>query len=391
MTATRPASAALLLVTVLVVAANLRAAITSVGPVLAPIAADTGLSETQLGLLGAIPLLAFAVVSPLVHALASRIGRERAVAVALFALALATVMRSIPGVPGSLWIGTVLIGAAIAVGNVLVPAIVKADFPGRVAQATGAYSAVLSGFAAIASGLALPIAHAAGWRVAIGCWGALSLIALLVWLPRLRGSAERQRVAPAKPAGSMWTSTVAWQVAFFMGTQSTGFYLLVNWLPTVERAIGVDPVVAGWHLFGFQAVGIVAGLGVTALLHGRADLRFAAAGVSSLLLVAMLGLLAAPGVSLLWVLLTGLSTGSSIVIALTLIALRARTPADAARLSGMAQGVGYLLAAAGPLGAGALLEATGDWRSVILAAAAMAVVQGVFGLLAGRDRYTHAA
>ncbi len=99
--------------------------------------------------------------------------------------------------------------------------------------------------------IALALA-AAGWRVAIGCWGALSLIALLVWLPRLRGSAERQRVAPAKPAGSMWTSPVAWQVAFFMGTQSTGFYLLVNWLPTVERAIGAavtttsSPPIVSW-------------------------------------------------------------------------------------------------------------------------------------------------
>ncbi len=387
----QPRPAALLLVTVLVVAANLRAAITSVGPVLEPLAAETGLSETQLGLLGAIPLLAFAVVSPLVHALASRIGRERAVAVALFALALATVMRSLPGVPGALWIGTVLIGAAIAVGNVLVPAIVKADFPGRVAQATGAYSAVLSGFAAIASGLALPIAHAAGWRVALGVWGLLSLVALLVWLPRLRGSSARLEVAPARPAGSMWTSSVAWQVAIYMGAQSTGFYLLVNWLPTIERGIGVDPIVAGWHLFAFQAIGIGAGLGITALLHGRADLRLAASGVGALLVVGLLGLLLAPGVALLWVLLCGLSCGSSIVIALTLIALRGRTPADAARLSGMAQGVGYLLAAVGPLGAGALLEAVGDWRAVVVAAACMAAAQGAVGLLAGRDRFTHAA
>lgn len=385
----RARSSALLLVTVLVVAANLRAPITSVGPVLEPLAEGTGLSESQLGLLGAIPLLAFAAVSPLVHALASRVGRERAVALALLVLTVATVYRSLPS-PGALWIGTVAIGAAIAVGNVLVPAIVKADFPGRVARATGAYSAVLSAFAAIASGLALPIAHAAGWQAAIGCWALLSIVALLVWLPRLRGTGPQQRVAAAKPAGSMWTSPLAWQVAVYMGSQSTVFYLLVTWLPTIERSIGVDPVAAGWHLFGFQAVGIVAGLAITAALHGRADLRLAAAGVAGVMLIAMAGLLLAPGASLLWVLLAGLGTGSSIVVALTLIAQRARSAGDAARLSGMAQGVGYLLAATGPAGAGVLLEATGDWRLLAVATAVVAAVQLVFGLLAGRDRVTHA-
>jgi len=188
----------------------------------------------------------------------------------------------------------------------------------------------------------------------------------------------------------MWTSPLAWQVAVYMGSQSTVFYLLVTWLPTIERSIGVDPVAAGWHLFGFQAVGIVAGLAITAALHGRADLRLAAAGVAGVMLIAMAGLLLAPGASLLWVLLAGLGTGSSIVVALTLIAQRARSAGDAARLSGMAQGVGYLLAATGPAGAGVLLEATGDWRLLAVATAVVAAVQLVFGLLAGRDRVTHA-
>ncbi|MFZ4894836.1 CynX/NimT family MFS transporter [Plantibacter sp. Mn2098] len=382
----------LLGLTVLVVAANLRPAITAVGSVIGHIAADTGLPTASLGLLGAVPLLAFAVVSPLVHLVSVRLGTERAVFFAVIVLIAGTVIRSLPGLQANLWIGTAILGAAIAVCNVLVPSIVKRDFPNNIAVMTGAYSAVISAFAALASGLAVPLSEWGGWRLGIGVWAVLSVVSAIVWIPRLR---HRRPVAPVvtgsstSTTGSMWTSPVAWHVTFFMGLQSTSFYLLITWLPEIEEHGGTAIAVAGWHLFAFQIIGIAGGLGITAFMGRRADQRLVGVLVSVLMICAMIGLLLAPQLVILWVLIGGLSCGSSLVVALTLVGLRSRTASDATRLSGMVQGVGYLLAAFGPIGSGLLIDATGWWSAPLVLVIGIASIQLVFAMLAGRDRYTH--
>lgn len=389
----------LLVVTLLFVAANLRPTLTAYGSLVGVIGSDTGLGAGALGLLGAIPLLAFAAVSPLVHHLTRRIGLDRAVLIATVVLIVGTAVRSLPDIDGvvSLWAGTAILGAAIAVGNVAVPAIVKRDFPREVPLITGFYTAVLSAAAAFASGLALPIALRTGWRVGLGIWGVLSVLALLAWLIRLRQPrpASSTLAAPASdPAAggrSMWTSAVAWQVTLLMGAQATSFYLLVTWLPTIEVSFGVDPVTAGWHSFVYQIVGIAAGVGITGVMRGRTDHRLVGVAISLLLMVAVAGLLLVPAVPLLWLVLAGLSGGSSLVIALTLVGERARSAQDAGRLSGMAQSVGYLLAAGGPIGAGLLFGATGSWTYPLLAVIVVGAAQLVICLYAGRDRFTHPA
>lgn len=387
----RTRSAALLIVTVLVVAANMRPTITSVGPVIDRIGADTGLGSAALGLLGAIPVLAFAAVSPLVARLSRRIGPEAAVLVALVVLVLATVLRSLPGWTGLLWIGTALIGGAIAVANVLVPAIVKTDFPDRVAVATGAYSSALGLVAAAASGLAIPLAQAAGWRIAVGGWAALAVVGIVVWSLRFgRGSGARLPAAPPSTA-PVWRSGTAWWCALFMGLQSTIFYSLVTWLPTLERGTGIAPLVAGWHLSLFSALGVVSGLAITAVLHGRSDLRIPAVAVSAGMAVGMGGLLLVPSLAILWVTVAGLASGASLVIALTFVGIRARTSADSARLSGMVQGVGYLLAALGPFGVGLLLDVTGAWQAGVVAVGIVGLLQCIPAWFAGRDRVVEAS
>ena len=391
--AIRPRAATVLsAVTVLVVATNLRPGITAVGPVLELIGRDTGLDAGGLGLLGAVPLLAFAIVSPLVHLLTRRIGTERAVFFALLILIFGTALRSLPGWSGNLWIGTSVLGAAVAVCNVIVPAIVKRDFPHHVPLLTGAYSAVLTGFAGLASGVAHPIGVRAGWPVAIGIWAGLSVIAALCWIPRMRHP-TRAAAARAPRAAStrqmMWTSATAWQVTLFMGFQSTTFFLLITWLPTIEASFGIDPVAAGWHLFSLQVAGIIGGIGVTAFMRERTDQRAVAVAISLLMVLAMIGILTVPSLVVGWVIAAGLSTGSALVVALTLVAQRARTAQDAGRLSGMVQGVGYLIAAGGPAGAGLLLDATGSWAAPIVMIIAIAGAQLIIGLYAGRDRFTH--
>jgi CP family cyanate transporter-like MFS transporter len=389
---------ALLALTVLVVAANLRPSITAVGAVIGHIADDTGLATASLGLLGAVPLLAFAVVSPFVHLISTRLGTERAVFLALLVLIMGTVIRSLPGFEANLWIGTAVLGAAIAVCNVLVPSIVKRDFPRRIALMTGAYSAVISAFAALASGIAVPLSEWGGWRLGIGVWALLSVVSAAVWTLRLpRRASVPFSALPAEPTTphprparrSMWTSTVAWQVTCFMGLQSTSFYLLITWLPAIEAHGGTAIAAAGWHLFTFQIVGIAGGLGVTLLMGRRADQRAVGAAVSAGMLAAMLGLLFMPDLIILWVVIAGISSGSSLVVALSLVALRSRSASDATRLSGMVQGVGYLLAAFGPIGAGLLIDASGWWMAPIVLVVCIAATQFIFALLAGRDRYTH--
>jgi len=369
---------------VFLVALCLRPAITAVGPVLPLIGAEEGLGEGALGLLGALPLLAFAAVSPFVSRLAARAGMERAILVSLLVLAAATAARSLGGV--ALWGGTVLLGAAIAVGNVLVPAIVRRDHAERVSSATGLYSAFLTTSAAVASAVAVPLAALGGWRLSLGAWALLALLVALAWLPATRSAAVVAPSPPAEHGPTVWRRPEAWLLTAFTGLQSLTFYALVTWLPSVETADGIAAGEAGLHLFAYQLVGILGGLGIPLLLR-RADRRLAGALLASAPVpIATVGLLLAPGLALLWVVIAGLGSGAALVVALSLSGLLARDHHEAARLSGMAQALGYLLAAGGPVGVGLLAEATGGWRVPLVLIATLGVAQLVVAVLVARPR-----
>lgn len=389
----------LAVVGVLMVAACLRPAITSLGPVLDRIGAGNGLGPGSEGLLAALPLLAFAVVSPLTHRLGGRLGMDRTVLGALALLIIAILLRSSGG-SALLWIGTLLIGIAVAINNVLVPAVVKRDFAGRIAATTGAYTAIMNTFAAIASGIAVPLAGldlapAGGWRTSIGIWALPAAVALVLWAVRMRAVGDTGEVGadvvrtidPSGPHHSIWRSALAWQVTLTMGLQSTVFYTMVNWLPSIEADAGVAPATAGLHLFLYQAIGIVAALVASALMSRTADQRLIASMINIPILVAFAGMMIMPGLLTVWAVLAGLTSGGSITVALALIGLRTRLAADTARLSGMAQGVGYLLAAGGPVAAGWLRQTTGSWSPVIVMLIVLTVLQGGAGFLAGRNRY----
>lgn len=385
----------LLVVTVMVVAANLRGTITALGPIIDRVGTDTGLSSGALGVLGAVPIITFGVVSPLVHRLSSRFGADRAVFGAMVLLVAGTVIRSLPGFSAALWAGTVLLAAAIAVANVLMPAIVKRDFPHKVPLMTGVYSAFMSGFAALASGVAVPIASAFNWELALGVWAIPAAIAAGIWALRL-GGAQAARPLPMDLAKvptavhSMWRSAVAWQVALVMALQSSVFYLVITWLPSIEASHGVSESAAGWHLVIFQLAGIVGGLVAGPVLHSRPDQRAVGVSTATLMAIGMAGLLVAPGLVVLWVTLVGFGAGSSLVVSLTLMSVRARTPYDSGKLSAMSQCVGYLIASLGPITAGLLFEVTDSWQPVLVFAALLAVGQAVVVAFAGRNRFTHA-
>ncbi|WP_432878377.1 MFS transporter [Kribbella sp. CA-245084] len=379
---------ALITATAFVVALSLRPALTAVGPVLPRIGLDLHLGEAAQGLLGTLPLLAFAVASPLVHLASRRFGMERAVFVSLLVLALSSALRPCTGHAG-LWIGTAVVGAAIAVGNVLVPVIIKRDYAGNVSRATGVYTAFITGGAAIASILAVPIADAVDWRLSLAVWGGLAVLVAVIWLPRTL-SPEPMPAASVKdstPPVSVWRQPTAWLVTGFMGLQSTSFYLFVNWLPTIEISTGgVSERATGVHLFLFQVFGLIGGLSIPFLLKHPTNQRAGLMTASTPILVALLGLLLAPQLAIVWAVVGGLGQGAGLVAALSLISLRGRGHHETTQLSGMAQAVGYTLAAAGPVVAGYLTQVTGGWSTTLIVFAVLSATQITLGFVAGRDR-----
>lgn len=374
---------------VLLIAVNLRVSFVSVGPVLANISSDLGLSSAAAGFLTGLPLIAFAVFSPLAPGFASRWGLDRALWMSLLILASGIALRSLP-VPGFIWAGTALIGLAIAFLNVLVPSLVKRDFPMRVSQVTGSYTATQAAFAAIGAAVVVPVAQTspAGWRLALGIWVGLALIAMAVLLPWLR----RQRLGtvhattPGVSYRSPWASALGWQVTIFMGLQSIAFYVLMAWLPTIEQSRGVPATTAGIHLSVFLLISVFASLAAGGILHRGSDQRLVSFTSGGLTFVTFLGLALAPDLILLWIVLGAIGCGALIVIALSLFSLRTGNYPQAASLSGMAQSVGYGLAAVGPVMFGGLYDLSGGWMLPLLTTAGLMAALAVTGLLAGRDR-----
>jgi MFS transporter, CP family, cyanate transporter len=378
----------------LLIAVNLRVSFVSVGPVLTNISADLGLSSAAAGFLTGLPLIAFAVFSPVAPGFASRLGLDRALWMSLLILASGIVLRSLP-MAGLIWAGTALIGLAIAFLNVLVPSLVKRDFPMRVSQVTGIYTATQAAFAAMGAAVVVPVAQTspAGWRLALGIWVGLALIAMAVLLPWLRRHTPGA-VNAAKPEAtyqSPWTSALGWQVTIFMGLQSIAFYVLMAWLPTIEQSRGVPATTAGIHLSVFLLISVFASLAAGGILHRGSDQRLVSFASGAVMVVTFLGLALAPDLILLWVLLGAIGCGSLIVIALSLFSLRTVNYPQAASLSGMAQSVGYGLAAAGPVMFGGLRDLSGGWTVPLLVTAGVMAVLAATGVLAGRDRVISAS
>ncbi|PJM73862.1 MFS transporter [Bifidobacterium primatium] len=404
---TRSAAAtpALLAALIFLVALNLRPAIAAVGPVLTRIGEDLGWGESVLGVLGAMPLWAFAAVSPLVRFVTARLGADRTILAALLVLAAGDAVRSFGG-PAGVWLGTVAVGAGIAAGNVLVPVIAKRDYAGHVSMATGVYSACITTGSAIAGLTAAPLADMlGGWRPALALWAVPPLVVAALWSIRvMRGtmssddaqesddipvsidsSAGAAAVEAAVDSTPLWRRSMTWWVTLFMGLQSAAFYTMSNWLPSVVTAAGFSDATAGVHLFVFQSLGILSGLMIPALMQVRGN-QVCAAMVSSLpMVVAGLGWMLAPGLSLLWSVIGGMGQGAALVVALTLISLRGRTSAETVALSGMAQSIGYLLASVGPLAFGTMAELSGGWTMPLVLFTAFAAAQCVVAMLAGRD------
>jgi CP family cyanate transporter-like MFS transporter len=385
----------LLVLGFVLLAANLRPALTSVAPLIGQIRTDTDISNGVAGLLTALPLLAMGVLSPITPRLAPRFGMERMLLASMLVLAVGILLRS-AGAVAALFLGTTVLGAAIAVGNVLLPSIVKREFPERAGLMTSTYSTALAISAAIAAGASFPLANqiGIGWRASLALWALLALVAAVAWLPQVRSARPTNASTETSTGvGGLWRSALAWQVTLFMGLQSLGYYVVLTWLPEIlQEQAGISASRAGWMLALAQAVGITSIFLAPVLADRRPSQYGVVVGAVTLVGTGALGLLVAAGTgTALWVVLLGLGQGACFSLALTFFSLRAPDPEHAAALSGMAQSVGYLLAAVGPFFFGVLRDATQAWTVPLALLCAVAVCLLITGLGAARNAHVRRA
>lgn len=385
--------AALLVVAVLLIALNLRPAVVAVSPLVAQIRADLGISSAVAGLVTTLPVLCFGLLAPVAGRLARRVGLETTLLAALLVLTAGILVRLAPSLV-ALLAGSLLAGVAIAIGNTLMPVVVKRDFPHRTGAMTGAYSTMISAGGALSAAVMVPIEQATGlgWRPALALWAIGAGLAIVLWSPWVlrarRAAAAAPPVTPAAPVRGLWNSPLAWQVTLLMGLQSLQFYAFTAWAPTLFVERGRTPAEAGL-LLSLTGLASLVTSAVTPVLATRRPTQFHLVGLLvGLWVVGYLGLLLAPdGTAALWMVIIGLGQGVGISLGLTLITLRSPDAAHTSELSGMAQGVGYVVAAAGPFALGAIRDLTGGWTWPVVTLLVMLVPLAVAGFGAARNRH----
>ncbi|MGF6357632.1 CP family cyanate transporter-like MFS transporter [Paenibacillus sp. 4624] len=381
----------LLLAGIIVIAATMRSPITATGPVVELIRSDTGIGHTMAGLLTSLPLIAFAAVSPFAPRLAKRFGLETALLLAVIIVTSGITLRLLPSVL-ALYAGTALLGCGIALSNVLLPSLIKRDFPLRVGIITGLYSVSMNMFASISSGISVPVAEASslGWRASLGVWACLSLLAVFLWLPQARRGRKQMLYVTSQSENAttrLRTSSLAWFVTLFMGIQSLIFYTTITWLPEILADQGFSAASAGWMLSLMQMVSVPATFIVPILAGKTRDQRLLTT-ITCLCLIIGYALLFsdAPVLVTIGVALAGIGAGASFGLVTMFFVLRTSHAREAASLSGMAQSFGYMLAAGGPLLFGLMHDWTKGWTLSLLIQVLLAIGLLMTGLQASKDR-----
>ncbi|MBN2730939.1 MAG: MFS transporter [Balneolaceae bacterium] len=372
---------------IILIAFNLRPGLAAVGPLISAIRIDTGLSNALLGLLTSLPLLAFGVISMFTSLLTRRWGIEATLAGALVLLTVGTVLRVFTPIV-ALFAGTLLIGIGIALGNVLLPSLIKRDFPDKKGIMTSLYSGMLGIGATLAAGVSIPLAEVTGWRWSLGAWALPAVIALILWLPQLKFQTrpKQTRTFP-QSLKKLGNSSLAWQVAFFMGLQSLAFYVILAWLPEILQSRGMSALRGGWMLSLSQGMGVLGSLLIPTWAEKFKKQHSIIWALTIMELISLIGLIipSAPLVAV-WVSLIGFSLGGSFGLALLFIVLRTSDTETATELSGLAQSIGYLLAAGGPALFGLLHDFSNNWIVPLLMLFVVLFAKLIFGLGAARPR-----
>ncbi|MBY0121837.1 MFS transporter [Bacillus sp. S/N-304-OC-R1] len=376
---------------IIFVAFTLRPAITSIGPLTGHIRAETGISNGLAGLLTTLPLIAFGLISPFVPGIARRFGNEMSVLIGLLILGAGIMIRSADTIV-LLFSGTIFIGLGIAVCNVLLPGIVKQSFPKKVGLLTGIYTLSMGVFAGLAPGLSIPLADTLnlGWRMSLGMWTIIIITAIGFWLPQLKiKQTSLKSPTQNKSTSPIWFSSLAWQVTFFMGLQSMVYFSVTSWLPEILLSRGFEIAVAGWMVTLFQFSGLPANIIIPVLADRLPHQKGIALGIGILCLAGLAGLIFSTNkiIIICCIIMLGIALGAAISHGLTLIGLRAANAKQASDLSGMAQSVGYILAAMGPFIIGFLFDFFQSWTIPLILLIFITVLYTIAGIGAGRNLY----
>nr|WP_233515041.1 MFS transporter [Marinitenerispora sediminis] len=370
-------------------AINLRTAVTSLGPLLSEVTGSLGMSGTLAGLLTTLPVLCFAAFGACTPALIRRFGEHHVLLAALCALTLGLGTRVLVD---NAWAFLALSALALsggAVGNVLLPTLVKQHFPSRVGAMTTLYTTALAvGTTAAAAGT-VPIHQATGgeWRIALGCYAVLGVLAALPWLAALRHEPPRPAAGSALGIGRVLRTAMGWQSVLYFGTQSTIAYVLFGWFAELLRDSGMSPGAAGLALSYLTALAIPTSLVLPGLMARVRDHRGFMGVFFVCYLVGFTGLWLRP-VECVWVWTTLIGIGmATFPLALTMFAVRTRTAPATAAMSAVSQSLGYLMAGAGPFLFGLLHDLTGSWHAPLAMLVVIAAANFAVGLLLGRDRH----
>lgn len=383
----KPSRQTLLILGIILISINLRTSIASVGPLIPFIRDDLGISNGLAGFLTTLSLLTFAVFSLFAPSIGKRLGHGKAIFLGILLLTIGVVIRVVGGIE-LLYLGTALTGIGIVIANVLMIPFFKARLPEKIGLMTAILTTGMSLFAAVASGISVPLAVDLGWgwRGSLASWSLLMALALVVWIPQLkpRQTGSQESLLPAK---KVWKSRLAWQVTMFMGAQSVMYFTMITWLPDMLIARGMSPVQAGIALSYMQLISLIGTFFVPGFLIRLKE-------QSNVILAVGIGYVIGYGAlfiqneAITFAALTviGIGSGASLSIAYTLISLRSSEDMTTAKLSGMVQSAGYILAALGPLVFGISMDIFGNWNILIWFLLVMTIQFLGFGLPAGRDK-----
>jgi CP family cyanate transporter-like MFS transporter len=286
--------------------------------------------------------------------------------------AIGTAMRGLGGV-APLYLGTLLAGAAIALSQVVVPALVRARAPEQAGVLTGAYSMSLVTGATVATFTAIPFEEAfGGWELALAIWALPALAAAAVWVPL---AVRAHDPVPAPVGHPLWRDPMAWSIALFMGLQSMAFFSSITWLPEILESDGMSEGYAGFLTGLTQLVQALPAFAIPVLAARRPTQTHLLAVIVGSTFTGLLGVLLLSDAALLWMVILGIGQGGALGLGLILPVLRGRDPGQVAGMTAMSMGVGYLIASTGPAIVGAVRDASGGWTWPIIVLLVMTVVQ----------------
>ncbi|KGR79268.1 CynX/NimT family MFS transporter [Ureibacillus manganicus] len=386
-------STILFIIAIIFFASTLRTPLTGVGPIISYIRESLGISNVLAGFLTTIPLLAFALISPFAPKIARKLSMEFTLFYSVILLTFGIIVRSL-GSTSNLIIGTILIGVAIAFGNVLIPGLLKLKYPNQTGLFTGIYTVSMNVTAGIGLGISQPIASnpTFGWQGALASTAVLTIITLLVWFPQLKGKKidlnNVNNTSVKDNNKKLWRSPLAWAIALTMGFQSLLFYCTTTWLPEILISQGFSAESAGWMTSISQYSQIPMTFLIPIFAEKLKSQRSIVWMFSIFYLIAFIGIyFKITNLTLVWMISLGIASGASFGLCMMLFILRTRTAYEASQISGFAQSTGYLLAAAGPVLFGYLHDVTYSWSLPITLFIIVSILLFVSALISSKNSY----